>query len=502
MIGIVRPSRLHASFFAIVLATSTAACASIWGFEDGTQFNETGDATADAPPDALIVDDASDARGTSVGASDARVAMEASSSTDADAAVHAEAAVDAGDPCTITTADPNAAVFVAGFGNDGSLCGAPTNPCLTIQTGLDRANSDKLSVVNVQQGSYAESISLYPGITLVGGWEASWVKNTTPTANALVVLQATTQTSTVVATQLGATSRICTLTMLSKAQAAPGESLYGVFAAGPGASLLLDDAVIVVAGAGDGLPGDAGAAAPDASSGACAPGDGGKATSAGGAGSPGAAGVFTMQGYHPGAGSAGSSGYAGNNGIEGGAPPCVTCYGGCSALCGATGPTTECGDRGTSGCGGPPGQPGGGGGGGGSSIGVFAWQTTVVVTNGHVTVGNGGNGATGGAGGAGGAGSDGVAGAPGASCTVGCASCGLACCSSTPGQPAGGSPGGPGGSGSAGGNGGGGAGGSSCATAFGGSAGKVVITSTTMITGDAGKGAGSAADGTSSSRCQ
>ena len=502
MIGIVPRSRLHASFLAIVLGTSTAACASIWGFEDGSLVTETGDATADASPDVMLVGDAPsgvdvrDARGLTDGASDANAATEASSTADADAAV------DAGDPCTLTTADPDAAIFVAGTGNDGPNCGSQALPCLTIQTGLDRANVDSIAVVDVQQGSYAESVSLYPGITVVGGWEASWVKNTTPTANALVVLQPTTQSSTVVATQLIATSRICTLTILSKAQAAPGESLYGVFATGPGANLLLDDAVIVVGGGGDGVPGDAGAPAADASSGACAPGDGGQATSAGDPGSPGAAGVLTTHGYQPGGGSPGSSGYAASNGVEGGAPPCVTCYGGCSALCGGTGPTSECGARGTSGCGGAAGQPGAGGGGGGSSIGVFAWQTTVVVSNGHITVGSGGTGATGGAGGAGGSGGDGVAGPPGASCTVGCASCGLACCSSTPGQPAGGSPGGPGGSGSAGGNGGGGAGGSSCATAFGGNAGSVATNSTTMITGDAGKGAGGAVDGTSSTRCQ
>ncbi|HTQ42031.1 MAG TPA: hypothetical protein VMI75_04680 [Polyangiaceae bacterium] len=497
-------SRLHASFLAIVLGTSTAACASIWGFEDGSLITDTGDATADASPDAMLVGDAPsgvdvrDARELTDGASDAKAPTDASSSADADA----DAAVDAGDPCTLTTADPNSAVFVAGSGNDGPNCGTPSNPCHTIQTGLDRANAGGVRVVDVQQGSYAESISLYPGITLVGGWETSWVKNTTPTANALVALQPTTQSSAVVATQLFATSRICTLTILGKAQAAPGESLYGVFATGPGASLLLDDTVIVVGAGGDGVPGDAGAPAADASSGACSAGDGGKATSAGDAGSPGAAGVFTVQGYEPGAGGLGSSGYAGSSGIEGGAPPCVTCYGGCSALCGATGPTTECGDPGTSGCGGAPGHPGGGGGGGGSSIGVFAWQTTVVVSNCHITVGNGGNGATGGQGGAGGAGGTGAAGAPGASCTVGCASCGLACCSSTSGQPGGGSPGGPGGSGSAGGNGGGGAGGSSCATAFGGNAGSVSTASTTMITGDAGKGAGGAADGISSMGCQ
>jgi len=498
MIGIVPRSRLHASFLAIVLGTSTAACASIWGFEDGSLVTETGDATSDGPPDAMLVGDAAsgvdarDARDLTDSASDAKVATEAS----------ADAVVDAGDPCTLTTADPGAAIFVAGTGNDAPGCGTPSAPCLTIQTGLDRASADGVAVVNVQQGSYAESVSLYAGITLVGGWEASWVKNTTPMANALVVLQPTTQSSTVVATQLFATSRICTLTILSKAQAAPGESLYGVFATGPGASLLLDDMVIVVGSGGDGVPGDAGAPPADASSSACAPGDGGQAASAGNAGSPSAAGVFTSHGYQPGGGGAGGSGSAGSNGIDAGAPPCVTCYGGCSALCGATGPTTECGDPGTSGCGGAPGHPGAGGGGGGSSIGVFAWQTTVVLSNGHITVGSGGNGATGGAGGAGGAGGVGVAGTPGASCTVGCASCGLACCSSTPGQPAGGSPGGPGGSGSAGGNGGGGAGGSSCATAFGGDAGSISATSTTMITGDAGKGAGGAADGTSNTRCQ
>ena len=91
--------------------------------------------------------DARDARDLTDGASDA-AATEASSSGDAD--------VDAGDPCTLTTADPNTAIFVAGTGNDGPYCGTPSNPCLTIQTGLDRASAGSLAVVDVQQGSYAD----------------------------------------------------------------------------------------------------------------------------------------------------------------------------------------------------------------------------------------------------------------------------------------------------------------------------------------------------------
>ncbi len=124
-----------------------AACASIWGFEDGSLVTETGDATADGPPDAILVgyatsgDHARDARDHTDSASDAKAATEAS----------AEYAHDAGDPSTVTTADPTEAIFVAGTGNDGPSCGSPSAPCLHIQTGLDRASAGSLAVVNVQQ---------------------------------------------------------------------------------------------------------------------------------------------------------------------------------------------------------------------------------------------------------------------------------------------------------------------------------------------------------------
>lgn len=520
MIGIVPRARFAASLVAIALTTPLAACAGILGFEDGVPV-DAADATSDAPgPDALILDASDASRADSIaridGPGDDAATMDGSGDVDGGASsdatsdgapgadagdARADDASDGGDPCTTTIADPSAAIFVAGSGNDGPACGTPSNPCLTIQTGLDRASADGLAVVDVQQGSYAESISLRPGVTVVGGWRASWVKDTMAGADALVVLQPTVQSATVVATQLSESARLCTLTVLSKSQAAAGESLYGVFATGPGAALQLDDVVIVVGSGGNGQAGDGGASAGNASSAGCSPADGGSAVPTGDAGAPATAGTFTSQGYAPASGSTGYPGFSGNAGVAAGAPPCVTCYGGCSALCGGTGATTECGQKGASGCGGLPGLPGAGGGGGGSSVGVFAWQTSVIITGGQITTGNGGSGALGGGGSAGGAGAQGVTGAPGASCTVGCSSCGLACCSSVAGQPAGGAPGGPGGSGSAGGNGGGGAGGSSCATAAGGDAGTVLTTSTAVMTGDAGQGAGGAASGTSSTEC-
>jgi len=411
-----------------------------------------------------------------------------------DAASDASVAdVDASDAGCVTVApDDDAGIFVAPSGTTDSACGTETVPCSSVQTGIERAHLiTGKSIVYVARGTYAEAITLYAGITVEGGWDVlaegttfSWVQACT-NPSAAFVLQPTSGNQTVTAADLGGSAVLSTMTVMSKSQANPGESLYGISATGVSTTLTLTDVIVNVSAGGDGAPGDAGSPG-DAGGGECVPGDSGT-PSPGAPGLGAEAGTFDDGGWESYSGAAGTGGAPGG-GVDGGAGTCLAC-----GTCGVvvitckftTNGVDSCGSPGVAGCGGAAGGGGNGGGGGGSSIGVFVWDATVSMNGGSVQTSNGGRGGTGGTAGPGGAGDPGIAGEAGAPCSVSCNTS----CNGVSGEGEAGAPGGAGTGGSAGGLGGGGSGGSSYAIAQGGQA-NVTVTTTSLAHGDAGSGGG------------
>jgi len=437
--------------------------------------------------DVLGLGEFGDKDASAIDASDA-TAFDAPSEAQSDAASEA----DADASCVSATVNETAGIFVATSGStDNTTCGTMTVPCASIQTGLDRAHViTGKSIVYVSRGTYAESITLYAGLTLEGGWDVldngqskTWVQACADRAGAVVVRPAT-SARTVQAIDLGGAASIADLTIASKKNAAAGESIYGVFARGVTTDLTLDDVVVDVSSGGSGVSGSDGKNG-DAGPNGCAA-DLGDAGASGSFGTGAEAGVFGSDGFTTWSGSDGTNGTAGLAGSAGTSGDCVTCgqcksFLGCSFNTGAQ----SCGTSGLVGCGGGAGTAGTFGSGGGSSLAIFAWDAKVTVTKCDVRAGSGGSGGSGGASGSGGAGGPGVMGDACASCAVGCTSQ----CNPINGAGAAGDAGGAGGNGGSGGAGGGGSGGCAFALYQGGSA-TITSTTTTLSHGDAGAGGG------------
>jgi len=350
---------------------------------------------------------------------------------------------------------------LANGGADDATCGSHGSPCATIGFALAQARRASKTIVRVGPGTYRETITLVAGITVEGGYFVeksgdgyTWMPNCLPKpAPSDDVHIAPDVTMPVVATDLGGTARLSALTVHQSTKAAPGESVYGIFATGGTTHIELVDVVIAPANAGDGPAGAPGTFG-TAFDGGCPIGDAANATVPGQAGQGAPAGTVDKTGYHPAAGGNGSSGQSGANGTAGQAGACLMCSK-CNDHCDMG--SKQCGDAGSPGCGGGGGGGGAGGGGGGSSIALFAWGASVTATGGSIHSGAGG---AGGAGGSGGAGSPGAMGPSGPSAPP----CGIACtlllgCSASNYQAASGGAGSRGGNGAAGGPGGGGAGG-------------------------------------------
>jgi len=78
--------------------------------------------------------------------------------------------------CGDQRCDAIAAVFVAPTGDDGAP-GARDAPLLTIAAGIAAAAAaDPARAVFVQAGSYAEAVAMHAGVTVFGGFDASWVR--------------------------------------------------------------------------------------------------------------------------------------------------------------------------------------------------------------------------------------------------------------------------------------------------------------------------------------
>jgi hypothetical protein len=380
-------------------------------------------------------------------------------------------------------------VYVSLFGCDGPGCGTKTNPCRTIQRGIDRAGVVRASSVDVGFGTYLGSVTVPAGLSVYGGFTAAW----TPTDGgaAPTIIEGTQGPAVTVSGVVGAPA-LSTLTIWSKQTASPGESLYGVFISGTpdGGTLTLDNLEVAVGNAGSGGAGAAPASASPPSS-SCGAGSGSNGADASAGGTQ--AGAFSASGYAPGDGLQGGNAAQGQNGTNG-QSQCTNddCVYACSSwLCGVDKGNTDCSSAGSPGCGGGGGQGGGGGGGGGSSIGVYIWDALVQLSGGSVSAGNGGNGGPGTGGSQGAAGS---AGSPGStvSCVTSTSDCLGSCADSY--ESATGTAGGGGGTGGTGGTGGGGAGGSSYALFYE-SATAPLVLSTDLSCGTAGNGAGGAPDG-------
>jgi len=482
-----------------VVAIATSACAVIEGLDqygpapggfggDGATDAQIGpaDATvADAGQEAAIeegvMEDAPSEASSDAPAEvslDAPMDAEGSTSTLADVSTNDAPAYDAGN-CATAVVDPVHGVFVAPTGIDGAGCGlAPTSPCQSIGAGITSAtkvDGGVPSVVYVSAGFYTEKLTLAGGVSVQGGWHwagsgsAAWSFDCSSTPESVVVVQApSTSNMTVVASGINGATALSTLTVLSKAVANPGESLYGIFATGASTQLTLTDVVVTVQAGGAGHAGTAGGAGSTAPA-TCAAGDGNDAATIGTAGTPGSVGVFSSTGFSPHTGGAGGNGVAGDNGLTGPAGESVP-YTVCAMVNPCTVGNMNCvGGAGLNGCGGGGGLGGTGGAGGGSSVAIFAYDAALTVIAGGFEVGNGGNGGAGGAGGAGASGSLGAPGLPAACTTQSCS--GSACNPGTPVNASGSATaGGPGGDGSAGGQGGGGAGGDSYVIVTGGMA--------------------------------
>src|SRR5258708_37620456 len=157
---------------------------------------------------------------------------------------------DIADACAPTQPDDANGVFVTTTGTDSDACGARATPCKTITKGIARAKPS----VYVGAGTYAESLTLRAGVTIEGGWTATWTR----ACNAMteVVVRPTTGDKTVVADDIGGAASLVAITLQSK-NADPGESIYGVFARGVSTQLTLNDVNVAISGGGAGAVGGA-----------------------------------------------------------------------------------------------------------------------------------------------------------------------------------------------------------------------------------------------------
>jgi hypothetical protein len=403
------------------------------------------------------------------------------------------------DACASEIADETTGYFVAA-GGASSSCGSRAVPCGSVQTAVSLAAQFGKPNVYVAAGTYTEQLTLSSHVTVQGGWvdQGSVWSRDCGAANAADVQIDAPSTAAVTVVANGVIGVVLdTLTINSKPESAvgAGESVYGIMATN-GAQLSLVNVAVSVVAAGAG--GGGGVGSPGSGVTICTTPSDGNAGGPGAGGVPGAAGSYGASGFSTGsAGGTGSTGIVGDNGTAGGSGVSASCTVCTSSecpppnnipschLCQSPTPTPKTGTNGTPGCGGNGGQGGTGGSGGGSSVGVYAWASTVEIAQSKLRAGNGGAGGPGGGGGAGVGGSNG---APGSG-TCGSGACtGTTMCGTTMSTDLGGSAGGTGGSGGSGGAGGGGAGGDSFAWYAAGGGTVTADGSTSLSNGNGGQG--------------
>ncbi|TNE88322.1 MAG: hypothetical protein EP330_15490, partial [Deltaproteobacteria bacterium] len=148
--------------------------------------------------------------------------------------------------CSGDDGDPNDAVHVALWGRPSGT-GSIVDPVRDIQAGLDMAQSQGLSYVLVAQGGYFESVTVPPGVNLVGGWAFFFDDFDPGLYETLIDGQDAT------ASQPGAVNVFCSsvsthriqgLSVLGSRADEPGESSYGIYLSNCNRGLTLMDNVV------------------------------------------------------------------------------------------------------------------------------------------------------------------------------------------------------------------------------------------------------------------
>jgi hypothetical protein len=352
-------------------------------------------------------------------------------------------------------------------------------PC-SLPKALDivRAGTKAGSRILLAPGTYVYDLDLPSGADIEGGFRVDGAVWTPECDQRLSVLVAS-QASMAVRVASAGDVRLSLLTVESKANAIPGESIFGVVAVGKGVRVTLDNVVVSAGPGGAGVDGSDGIGLDLSSTNCDEPGKG----IDGAKGADGSSGAYTFgsRGAEASDGSQGAPGEFGQNGtagspgqtIDGNSCTADLTSSGCLEVFGGTCNAT--GTAGRHGCGGMRGKGGFGGKPGGASVALFAWEgAEVVVDRGALASANGG---AGGAGGSGTNGAIGSVGSPGENAFAMCApltGCGqqntVGVCENEAREAKGGFAGGQGGAGGGGGRGGGGPGGPSFAVVSGGGA--------------------------------
>ncbi|HEY5143546.1 MAG TPA: hypothetical protein VII98_08600 [Solirubrobacteraceae bacterium] len=326
-----------------------------------------------------------------------------------------------GPPClptrrpTITSTSPSCfdgdaaqGIFVSGLGDDANP-GTMAAPKRSLAAGVTAAAAQGKDVY-VTRGAFPETLSLAKGVSVLGGYDASWQR---APSNITKITGAGSTAAAVIAVGITAPTTLQLVTLEPIKPVQSGASSYGL--RGSGSPLLVLDHVKVIAAPGvAGAPGGAGAhgasggSSADATGGSSAaghPGGNGGRGGEGASGADGASGLSLQISPDPFGGFGGPGGPGGAGG-DSGFKPGGSGYAGDSGHFGAGGAGggsrntslntgTWAGDAGVPGQPGSPGHGGGGGGGGGADTCLIGAPPT------------GGNGGGGGGGGSGGGGGNG-----------------------------------------------------------------------------------------------
>lgn len=115
------------------------------------------------------------------------------------------------------------AIFVAPppLGDNSNDGLTPSTPVATINTGITRAVSNARSQVLIQVGTYSESVQLASGVSLFGGFDATWARVPSTDSVATVAIGSTTA---LLASNINDTTQVSFLTLRSANAVAPGTS--------------------------------------------------------------------------------------------------------------------------------------------------------------------------------------------------------------------------------------------------------------------------------------
>jgi len=312
-------------------------------------------------------------------------------------------------PCDPTEKPADGSVYVSGTGSDSTGDGSAGAPTKTIAKAISIARASGSSNVVLEMGTYPESLRIADAATelrIDGGWKRTglvWTRSCEPKVRSLTAI---TSPDAIAVIGEGTKKRtgLSHLSVLTKPNGAPGESLIGVLLRGPDSIFFLEDVAIQVGKAGAGATA---ATTPTTLAPAC---DGYTACTATGAeglggksGAAGPAGTFTKDGYVAVDGAPGDKGTNGTNGSAGGPGSSMdNCNWGCSGSggCDSSKLTTSASKAGKCGCGGIGGAGGASGHGGGASVGalIVGKNATLSIKFAALVAADGGAGSHGGTG--------------------------------------------------------------------------------------------------------